>query len=115
MEKFLLIVRADLERLRKLREDERYADWPDMIPWVKSLTTSGNYITGAPLTIAGKQVARGKVLSDGPFIESKEGVLGFDIILAKSFDDAVAIAMTCPMVKGGFASREVRQIAELKR
>ncbi|HWA34985.1 MAG TPA: YciI family protein [Cyclobacteriaceae bacterium] len=115
MERFLLLVRADLERLKKLQEDKRYSDWPDMVPWVKSLTEAGKYVTGAPLTIAGRHVAKGKVLSDGPFIESKEGVLGFDIILAKSFDDAVAIALTCPMVKGGFAAREVRQIAMLER
>ncbi len=115
MEKFLLIVRADLEKLKKVNEDVRYADWPDMVPWVKSLTDSGNYVTGAPLTIEGKYVKKEKVLSDGPFIESKEGILGFDIILASSLTEAVAIASSCPMVKGGFANREVRQITALVR
>ena len=108
MEKFMLLVRADLEKLRKLNEDERFADFPDMSEWVKSIIDSGNYIGGQPLAITGRYVSKNKVLSDGPFIESKEGVIGYDIILAENIDQAVLIAQACPMVKAGLAIREVR-------
>ena len=104
----MLLVRADLEKLRKLNEDERFADFPDMSKWVKSIIDSGNYIGGQPLAITGRYVSKNKVLSDGPFIESKEGVIGYDIILAENIDQAVLIAQTCPMVKAGLAIREVR-------
>jgi hypothetical protein len=114
MEKFLLIVKADLEKLRKVKEEERFADWPDMLEWVKSLVDSGNHLGGAPLAMSGRYVSKDEVLSDGPFIESKEGVLGYDIILAENIEQAVSIAQSCPMVMEGVAIREVRPLLTLK-
>jgi hypothetical protein len=110
MEKFILIVRADLEKLRKIREEERYMDWPDMLDWVKSLVASGNRLEGGPLSISGRWVSNNVILSDGPFIESKEGILGYDVILAENLEHAVAIAQTCPMVIQGVAIRDVRPL-----
>ena len=110
MEKFILIVRADLEKLRKIREEERYSDWPDMLDWVKSLTVSGNRVEGGPLSISGMLVSNNEVLSDGPFIESKEAILGYDVILAENLEHAVSIAQTCPMVAQGMAIRDVRPL-----
>ena len=115
MEKFLLIVRADIEKLRTIPEAQRYAGWPDMVEWVKSITDSGNHIAGAPLDVHGRYVTQDTVLSDGPFIESKEGVLGFDILQAENIEQAVAIAQTCPMVTRGLAKREVRPILSLAK
>jgi hypothetical protein len=110
MEKFILIVRADLEKLRKIRDEERYADWPDMLDWVKSLIASGNRVEGGPLSISGMLVSKNEVLTDGPFIESKEAILGYDVILAENLEHAVSIAQTCPMVIQGLAIRDVRPL-----
>jgi hypothetical protein len=112
MEKFMLIVREDLERIGKLTPEERFASSPDMLGWVKSLAESGNYVTGQPLAITGRYVSKDMVLSDGPFIEAKEGVSGYDIILAENINQAVAIAQSCPMVMIGHAVREVRPFQE---
>jgi hypothetical protein len=108
MEKFLLIVREDLERIGRLTPEQRFAEGPDMFEWVRSLAESGNYIGGEPLAITGRYVKQHEVLSDGPFIEAKEGISGYDIILAENMEQAVAIAQSCPMVMQGFAIREVR-------
>jgi len=108
MEKFLLIVREDLARIGRLSVKERFSEGPDMSGWVKSLIDGGNYISGQPLAITGRYVTQDEVMTDGPFIEAKEGISGFDIILAENLDHAVAIAQSCPMVKTGFAIREVR-------
>jgi hypothetical protein len=81
-----------------------------MTDWIRSLVESGNYIGGEPLAIKGRYVTKNEVLSDGPFIESKEGISGYDIILAENLEQATAIAQTCPMVMAGFAIREVRPI-----
>lgn len=110
MEKFMLIVREDLEKIGRLTPEERFAMFPDMLDWVKSLADSGNYITGEPLAITGRYVSRDEVLSDGPFIEAKEGVSGYDLIMAENINQAVAIAQSCPMVMQGLAVREVRPI-----
>jgi len=110
MEKFLLIVREDLKRIGKLSTEDRFAEGPDMLEWVKSLADSGNLIAGEPLAIKGRYVTQNEVLSDGPFIEAKEGISGFDLIFAENLEQAVAIAQSCPMVMSGFAIREVRPI-----
>jgi hypothetical protein len=110
MEKFMLIVREDLKRLSQLTEEERFANIPVMLEWIKSIAESGNYIGGEPLAITGRYVSKDDVLSDGPFIEAKEGIAGYDIILAENIDQAVSIAQTCPLVIQGIAIREVRPI-----
>src|ERR1700676_4206044 len=110
MEKFMLIVRENLERIGRLTPEERFAEGPNMLNWVKSLAESGNHLGGEPLAITGRYVTQHEVLSDGPFIEAKEGISGYDIILAENLEQAVGIAQTCPMVMQGFAIREVRPI-----
>jgi hypothetical protein len=68
----------------------------------------GNRVEGGPLSISGMLVSNNEVLSDGPFIESKEAILGYDVILAENLGHAVSIAQTCPMVVQGVAIRDVR-------
>lgn len=108
MERFLLLVREDLKRIGRLSTEDRFAEGPEMGDWVKSLAEAGQYIGGEPLAVAGRYVTQNEVLSDGPFIEAKEGISGYDIILAENINQAVAIAQSCPMVMTGFAIREVR-------
>jgi hypothetical protein len=110
MEKFMLIIREDLERMGKLTDEERFSCMPMMLEWVDSLIASGNYLTGEPLFISGRYVSKDQILSDGPFIESREGISGYEIIRAESLDQAAAIAQTCPLVQRGLAVREVRPI-----
>lgn len=114
MERFMLIVREDLEKIGRLTTEERFAMTPNMLDWVRSLAESGNYIGGEPLAITGRYVSKDEVLSDGPFIEAKEGISGYDIILAENINQAVAIAQTCPMVMQGFAIREVRPVQPMQ-
>ena len=106
----MLIVREDLKKLAGLTDEERFSNFPMMLEWVKSLAESGNYVGGEPLAISGKYVTKEHVFSDGPFIETKEGIAGYDIILAENLNQAVAIAQTCPLVIRGLAAREVRPI-----
>lgn len=113
MEKFMLIVREDMERLRKMTDEERFSNIPEMLKWIQSIAESGNYVTGEPLALTGRYVSKNAVLSDGPFIESKEGIAGYDIILAENINQAVSIAQTCPLVMKGLAIREVRPIINL--
>lgn len=106
----MLIVREDMKRLRQLTDEERFANIPEMLKWIESIAESGNYVGGEPLAMTGRYVSKSNVLSDGPFIEAKEGICGYDIILAENINQAVSIAQTCPMVMKGMAIREVRPI-----
>ncbi|HMB62754.1 MAG TPA: YciI family protein [Eudoraea sp.] len=113
MKKFMLIVREDLEKIGKMSDEERFASSPNMVEWVDRLIESGNYITGTPLLIEGRYVSKDYVQSDGPFIESNEGISGFDLIWAENLEQATAIAQSCPMVLIGMAVREVRPIINM--
>jgi hypothetical protein len=113
MEKFMMIIREDLAKMRKLTDEERFANIPMMLKWVDSLIETGNYIKGEPLLPKGRYVSKDQILSDGPFIEAREGVSGYEIIWAENIEQAAAIAQTCPLVQSGLAVREVRPIAAL--
>jgi len=110
MRKFMLIVRADLERMRNIPEDKRFADWPDMRKWVNDLARSGIHLSGAPLAVKGAYVSTNDVLHDGPFIESNECIIGYDLVSVENMEHAVSIAQSCPMVMRGLVVREVRPI-----
>jgi len=113
MEKFMLIIREDLGKMGKMTDEERFANIPMMLKWVDSLIESGNYIKGEPLLIKGRYVSKDQILSDGPFIEAREGISGYEIIRAESLEQAAAIAQNCPLVQRGLAVREVRPIATI--
>jgi len=114
MEKFLLIIREDLNKLRKWSEEERYNGIREMDVWVKTLVQKGIYISGDALHIKGRYVSKDNVLSDGPFIEAKEGISGIIFIETKDLQNAVSIAQTCPLVQSGNMAIEVRPLMEVK-
>jgi len=59
-----------------------------------------------------RQIVSGKnrVVSDGPFAESKEAIGGYFLLDVASFDDALAIAQECPGLPYG-VQVEVRPVA----
>ena len=80
--------------------------------WFKGLMASGKAVAGNPLEREGKIVSgkNGRVVSDGPFAESKETIGGYFLLKVASLDDAVAIAKECPGLPYGIRV-EVRQVA----
>jgi hypothetical protein len=81
--------------------------------WFERLTAKGKVTAGSPLEKEGKVVSgkNGRVVSDGPFAESKEAVGGYFLLQVATLDEAVAIAQECPGLAYG-AQVEVRQVAE---
>lgn len=114
MEKFLFIIREDLSKLRQWNEEERYDAIREMDVWVRFLIEKGNYVGGDALRIKGRYVRKDNVISDGPFIEAKEGISGFIFMEANDVDDAVSLAQTCPLVQSGDMAIEVRPLMEVK-
>jgi hypothetical protein len=79
--------------------------------WIGKFTQSGQMIDpGDGLQMSGKVVRLTGIVSDGPYVESKEVVGGYSIVQADDYDQAVAIARECPAVDGG-GSVEIRQLA----
>ncbi len=81
--------------------------------WIKQLEALGQLKNpGIPLERSGKTV-RGKQLtvSDGPFTEAKDIVLGFIVVEARDLEHAVEIAKGCPLAQGG-GGVEIRPVME---
>jgi hypothetical protein len=110
MEKFLLLVREDINMLKQIGIEGRYKNMREMMNWVESLAESGNFIGGEPLVLAGKYVSHDDVLSDGPFIETKEGISGYIFLQAENIEQAASLAQSCPLVMQNRMILEVRAI-----
>jgi hypothetical protein len=78
--------------------------------WIQGLAQAGKFKAGEPLERGGKVVAGAKKLvTDGPFVESKEIVGGYLIVSAGSLEEATTMSKGCPVLEEG-GSVEVRQI-----
>ena len=89
----------------------------DSLAYDDMLRASGHFILAHALhsarTTTTVRVRGEKVLvTDGPFAETKEQLLGFVLIEAKDHDDAVEVASRIPMARLG--SIEVRSIMVLR-
>jgi hypothetical protein len=83
------------------------------LAWIRDLEAKGHLKSpGQPLETGGKVVRKNKVITDGPYAEAKDLVLGFIIVSARDIDEATELAHGCPMVIGG-GSVEVRAIRKL--
>lgn len=66
----------------------------------------GREVAGMALDQPGTATAiRGDVVTDGPFIETKEVLAGIFVIEARDLDHALAIAKLTPIVSGGVEVR----------
>ena len=54
---------------------------------------------------------RGDVVTDGPFVETKEALGGFYIVEARDLDHALTIAKQCPAGGGGVEVRPVMDVS----
>jgi hypothetical protein len=84
------------------------------LAWIGELEAKGHLKDhGQPLEGTGKVVrAGGKMVTDGPYVEAKEIVLGFNVIEARDLAQAAELAAGCPIVQGGGAV-EVRPVMTL--
>jgi hypothetical protein len=110
---YLLLIYDQESQWGNLSEAERGKIYQDYGDFTQSITKSGHYIGGNQLHPVGKattvRVRDGKKLvTDGPFAETKEQLGGYYMIEAKDLDDAVAIACRIPSAR--FGSIEVRPI-----
>jgi hypothetical protein len=78
--------------------------------WFHRLKDQDKCVAGNPLEPAGKIVGKNRVVSDGPFVESKESIGGYFLLKVNSLDEAVTIAQQCPGLPYGIRV-EVRPVA----
>jgi hypothetical protein len=78
----------------------------ESFPWLDDVQARGVRLDGdmlaPPRKAATVRVRKGKLaVTEGPFIETKEAIGGFDILECESFDEAVQIAAAHPVAQSG--------------
>jgi hypothetical protein len=84
------------------------------LAWIRDLEANGHMKDpGQPLERTGKVVTgKQKVVTDGPYAEAKDLVIGFIVIEARDLAHAVELSTRCPIVEGG-GSVEIRPVMHL--
>ena len=107
--KYLLLVCWDGERMNAQAEPDPNAapaEDEEGFPWLDDLQARGIWLTGdqlaPPRRARSVRVRDGKkMVTDGPFTETKEAVGGFDLIECDSLEEAVEIAAKHPIAEMG--------------
>jgi hypothetical protein len=109
---YLLLFRGN-DWYKTLSPEEMQGVASKWMAWFKRLTDEGLCLAGQPLEREGRMVSgkNGRVVSDGPFAESKEAIGGYFLLRVNTIDEAVAIAKDCPGLAYGIKV-EVRPVRE---
>ena len=111
--KFMLLVYMDE---KALSDTEREACNVESAQLAQEIKSGGQYLSANPLHPTGLatsvRVRNGKrLVTDGPFAETREQLGGYFLIDAKDLDQAIGIAARIPMARRG--TIEVRPVREI--
>src|SRR6266498_2792527 len=111
--KYMLLVYLDEQATSDAEREHCYVESAQL---AQELNSSGQYLDASPLhpvaTATSVRVREGKrLVTDGPFAETREQLGGYYIIDARDLDEATAIAARIPTARTG--SIEVRPIMEM--
>src|SRR6185369_3971030 len=104
--RYLLLVFDDPAALERMPEAERARLGADYRVFTASLVQSGNFRAGDALepisTATTIRLRAGKrLVTDGPFAETGEQLVGYYLVEARDLDEALAIAQRVPSVRCG--------------
>jgi len=111
--KYMLLIYADE---RAWTEFERQQCYGESSQLAHTLKANGQFLATSPLqpvsTATSVQVRNGKrVVTDGPFAETREQLGGFFMVDAKNLDEAIDIAGRIPGARKGTV--EIRPVVEI--
>jgi hypothetical protein len=111
--KYMLLIYGDEGALSETERQECYTESTQLAHDIQS---SGHYLAANPLQqtslATSVQVRNGKrLVTDGPFAETREQLGGYFLIEAKNLDEAIAIAARIPMARKG--TIEIRPVIEI--
>jgi hypothetical protein len=113
MANFLFVYRGSGETEAKMTPEQMQQTMQKWGAWIGEAMAKGWMVNpGDALTMDGCVVHANKVVTDGPFVESKEIVGGYSIVQADTLAAAAELAKGCPgLLVGGKV--EVRPLAGL--
>ncbi|HJQ18706.1 MAG TPA: YciI family protein [Gemmatimonadaceae bacterium] len=121
MQKYMVLIYNDPALLAAMPQEEFNETMRGCLAKADELKTRGALLQSQMLEDVGTartiRVRNGrKMITDGPFAESKEVLGGFNIIEAESMDEALLIAQSFPWAdSGSIEVRPIRDIAAVAR
>ena len=111
--RYMLLVYLDEQAMS---EEEREHCYVESAQLTQDLNATGHYVAAGPLhpvaTATSVRIREGKrVVTDGPFAETREQLGGYYVIEAKDLDEAIAIAERIPPARVG--TIEIRPLMEI--
>ena len=111
--RYMLLIYLDEQ---SMSETEREHCYVESAQFANQLNSSGHYLAAAPLhpisTATSVRVREGKrLVTDGPFAETREQLGGYYLIDAPNLDEAIDIAARIPGVRWGTV--EIRPVMEI--
>lgn len=111
--KYMLMIYMEENALNETERAECYVKSTELAHQLKA---DGQFIATAPLhpvaTATSLRVREGKrLITDGPFAETREHLGGFFIVEANNLDEAIGIAERIPGVRVGTV--EIRPVLEI--
>ena len=100
-----------------MTDQERQACYVESAHLAREISANGKYLDASPLhsvsTSTSVRVREGKrLVTDGPFAETREQLGGYYLINANDLDEAIAIAERIPMARLG--TIEIRPVVEIE-
>jgi len=111
--KYMLLVYMNEQAMSEAEREQCYMESTQL---AQELHVKGQYVAAAPLhpisTATSVRVREGKrLVTDGPFAETREQLGGFYIIDAQNLDEAIAVAARIPPARKG--TIEIRPVMEI--
>jgi hypothetical protein len=111
--KYMLLIYAGEKAINDAEREHCYAESTEL---THELNSRGQYLAAAPLqsvsTATSVRVREGKrVVTDGPFAETREQLGGYFLIDAKDLNEAIGIAGRIPGARWGTV--EIRPVLEI--
>ena len=111
--KYMMLVYLDEQALS---EEERQHCYVESAQLTQQLSSKGKYLDASPLhpvaTATSVRVRDGKrLVTDGPFAETREQLGGYYLIDAADLDEAIEIAEKIPPAR--FGTIEIRPVMEI--
>ena len=111
--KYMLLIYADEQAWPEGEREQCYGESTELAHQLKA---KGQYVAANPLqsvtTATSVQIRSGKrLVTDGPFAETREQLGGYFLIEAKNLDEAIEIAGQIPGARKGTV--EIRPLVEI--
>jgi hypothetical protein len=113
--KYMLVIVGDESRFADMTEDDVRAQMERWSVYSQELVKAGAFVSGEGLqsssTATTLRVQDGeRLLTDGPFAETKEQLGGFYVIECRDLDEAIDWAAKLPSAEGGIT--EIRPVLD---